>query len=152
MTAHAPTKDLVPAFQRAVFAPLQREFNRFFDELGDGWAAFAEAQFAPRMDVVEGKDAIDLSIELPGLTRDDVKIIAADDVLTVSGKKSAESTQVEGSTRLSERSFGEFSRSVYLPRSVDPTKIEAKMVDGVLKVRAPKRPDAVTKTIEIQSQ
>ena len=36
MTTHSPTKDLIPAFQRnarSVFAPLQREFNRFFLKL-----------------------------------------------------------------------------------------------------------------------
>jgi len=51
-----------------------------------------------------------------------------------------------------ERTYGEFSRSIYLPRSIDGSKISASMADGVLKITAPKRPEAQTQTIEIQSK
>lgn len=155
MTTHSPTKDLIPAFQRnarSVFAPLQREFNRFFDELGDGWDAFTEDHFAPRMDVVETKEGLEVSVEVPGLTRDQVKVSADDDVLTISGEKTTVTETSERAARLSERAHGRFSRSIYLPRSVDPSKISATMKDGVLKLFVPKRPGAETKTIEIQSK
>lgn len=155
MTAHTPTKDMVPSPQRntmSVFAPLQREFNRFFDELGEGFGALGQAQFAPRMDVVETKSGLEVTVEAPGLTRDQIQVTADGDALTISGEKSTSSEKTEGTARLTERSFGRFSRSIYLPRSTDPAKISATMKDGVLKIEIPKRADAETKTIEIQSK
>jgi len=155
MSAHTPAKDIVPALQRnarSVFAPLQREFNRFFDEMGDGLAAFGETPFAPRMDVVETKGGLEVTVEVPGLTGDQVKVVAEDGVLTISGEKSESQEKTEGAAHVTERSFGRFSRSLYLPRSTDPGKIKAAMKDGVLKIEIPKRPGAETKTIEIQSK
>jgi HSP20 family protein len=155
MTAHTPARDMVPALQRSaatLFSPVQRELNRFFEELGEGWGAFVETHFAPRMDVVEHKDRLEVTVEVPGLTSDEVKVTAEDDVLTVSGEKSASSARSEGAARLTERTYGQFCRSIYLPRSVDPSKIAATMKDGVLKVSIPKRADAETRTIEIQSK
>jgi HSP20 family protein len=153
MTAQPPAKDMTPSLQRArsVFAPLQREFNRIFDDLGEGFGVLAEGHFAPRMDVVETKSGLEVTVEAPGLTGDQIKVTADGDVLTVSGEKSTSSEKAEGTARLTERSFGRFSRSIYLPRSADPAKISANMKDGVLKIDIPKRADAETKTIEIRS-
>lgn len=153
MTAHPATRQFLPTLQRSAtsaFAPIQREFNRLFDELGDGWAAFTELELAPRMDLHEDDKSVELTVELPGLSQSDVKIAVEDDVLTVSGEKKAEKDYKEGSVRVSERSYGAFSRSVSLPRSVDAAKIKASMADGVLKIIAPKDGSAVARTIEIQ--
>lgn len=155
MTAPTPAKDLVPNLQRnamTLFAPLQREFNRFFDDLGEGFGALTEASFAPRMDVDETKSGLRITVEAPGLTGDQIKVTAEDDVLTISGEKTAARERVDGEARLTERSYGRFSRSVYLPRSADPSKISASLKDGILTVEIPKRPDAEAKTIEIQSK
>lgn len=145
---------LIPSIQRSAnnaFAPLQREFNRLFDELGAGWETFTEMRLAPSMDVADNKDSVEISVELPGLKREDIKIAVDGDMLTISGEKKAEKETKEKNYRLVERSYGEFSRSIYLPRSVDASQIKANMTDGVLKIVAPKRPEAQTKTIEIQS-
>lgn len=145
---------LLPSIQRSAtsaFAPLQREFNRLFDELGAGWETFTEMRLAPSMDVADNADKVEISVELPGMTREDVKIAVDGDMLTISGEKKAEKETKDKTYRLVERSYGEFSRSIFLPRSVDATKIKANMTDGVLKIVAPKRPEAQTKTIEIQS-
>lgn len=152
MTAPSPAKDLIPSLQRrasGAFAPLQRELNRFFEEVGEGWNTFTAA--APRMDVVDTAAALEISIELPGLTRDQVKITAEDDLLTISGERQAEHERTDANYRVLERSYGEFARSVYLPRSLDPDQITAVMKDGVLKIAVPKREGAKTKTIEIRS-
>lgn len=155
MTAPIHPKDLAPTLQRnamSVFAPLQREFNRFFDDLGDGFGVLHEAAFAPRMDVDETDSGLRITVEAPGLTGDQIKVTAEDDVLTISGEKTAAQERVEGQARHTERSFGRFSRSIYLPRSADPAKISATLKDGILTVEVPKRPDAETKTIEIRSK
>lgn len=155
MIAQTPSRELIPDLPRrfaAAFAPVQREFNRFIEELGDGLGAFVEPHFAPRLDIVENKDGLHLSLELPGMTRDDVKVEAEGDVLTVSGEKSSSEEKSEGQVHVTERAHGAFSRSIFLPRSVDPTRITATMKDGVLKVAIPKRDGVERKTIEIQSK
>lgn len=154
MTAHPHSKQFLPSLQRSAthaFAPVQREFNRLFDQLAAGWEDFTELELSPRMEIQESRDAVELTVELPGMTRDDVKIDIDDDVLTVSGEKKAEKEVKEDNYRLSERSYGAFSRSITLPRSVDADKIKATMAEGVLKIVAPKDGTAVAKTIEIQS-
>lgn len=151
----ATGKDLIPNLQRnaaTAFEPLQREFNRLFQELGEGWNAIAEIRPTPRMDVVDTDEGLEISVELPGLTRDQVKITAQDDLLTVSGEKTSSHEKTDKGYCLLERSYGAFSRSIYLPRSLDAGRIAAEMADGVLKITVPKRPGAETKTIEIQSK
>jgi len=155
MPAQSTHNGLIPSIQRSAnnaFAPLQREFNRLFDELGSGWETFTEMRLAPSMDVRDTKDGVEISVELPGLTREDVKIAVDGDMLTISGEKRAEKDAKENDYRVVERTYGEFSRSIYLPRSIDGSKISASMADGVLKITAPKRPEAQTQTIEIQSK
>ncbi|MDE2488594.1 MAG: Hsp20/alpha crystallin family protein [Alphaproteobacteria bacterium] len=145
---------IIPSLQRSAsnaFGPLQREFNRLFDELGSSWETFTEARLAPSMDVADTGEGFEVSVELPGMKREDVKISIDGDMLTVSGEKKAEKETKENNYRVVERTYGEFSRSIYLPRSVDASKITAVMSDGVLKITAPKRPEAQTKTIEIQA-
>lgn len=153
MTLTTPTKDLLPRLQRQTaraFTPFRREMNRFLEELGEDWDAFAEVRMAPRMDVLETKAGLEVTLELPGLTRDQVSITVDGDVLTVSGEKKAEHETKDRNYRILERSYGEFSRSVFLPRSVDGGKVKATMADGVLKILAPRRPDVESKTIPIQ--
>jgi len=153
MTVHRSPAQFLPKLAGSagsVFAPLQREFDRLFDQLGSGWATLAEVELAPRMDIRDTKDGLEISVELPGLTRNDVKIAVEDELLTISGEKQTEKETKEEDYRLSERTYGAFSRSVTLPRSVDAAKIEATMKDGVLKLTAPKNGTAKTKSIEIQ--
>ena len=155
MTDKTPTKDLLPTLQRtanSAFAPLQREINRFFEELGDGWGAITDLKLSPRIDAVDTDKGLEVTVELPGLKKDDIKITAEDDMLTISGEKKSEREATDDSYRLVERSYGHFSRSIYLPRSLEPAKITASMSDGVLKVVVPKRDGAQTKTIEIQAE
>jgi HSP20 family protein len=154
VTAHTPTKALLPRLQQSAvhaFTPLQRELNRVLDDLGEGWEAFSSLRMAPSMDIVESKKGLEITLELPGLTRDELTITVDEDLLTVSGEKKSKHEAKKHGARVLERSYGEFSRSIYLPRSVDGGKIKATMADGVLKILAPRRPEVETKTIPIQS-
>ena len=129
---------------------MQREFNRLFEDMGSSWENFVGSRAAPSMDVANTKDGLETTVELPGLSRSDVKIAIDDDMLTISGEKRTEKESKNRNYRPFERSYGEFSSSIYLPRSIDRTEITAAMTDGVLTVTARKRADAESKTIEIQ--
>lgn len=149
-----PTKALLPRLQRSAvhaFTPLQREFNHFFEDLGQGWDAFSALRMAPAMDAVESKEGLEITLEVPGLTRDEITISVDEDLLMVSGEKKPEHEAKAQGARVQERTYGEFSRAIYLPRSVDGGKIKATMANGVLKILAPRRPELETKIIPIQS-
>ena len=153
MTVHPPTKQFlanVPRASAGFFAPIQREFDRLFDQLGAGWSSFAELEAGPRMDVRDAKDAFEISLEVPGMTRDQVEITVDDGILTIKGEKKAETERTDGEYRISERTYGAFERSIALPSNVDAEKLAATLKDGVLKLTAPKDGQVKAKTIAIQ--
>ena len=153
MANAASARPLLPDLQRSAvgsFAPIQREFNRLFDELGNGWSHLTRFELTPRMDMTETREAVTLTMELPGMTREDLKIEVEDHVLTVSGEKKSETETEKDNFRISERSYGAVCRSVTLPTSVNEDKIKATMADGVLTLVAPKDGGVTAKTIRVQ--
>ncbi|MCI3179216.1 heat-shock protein Hsp20 [Caulobacter sp. CCUG 60055] len=124
--------------QSGAFAPIQREFDRLFDQLGAGWSAFSGFELSPRMDVRETKDKVEIDLELPGMSRDEVKVSIEDDLLRISGEKKTDKTAKDEDYRVCERCYGAFSRTISLPRSADLQQVSAVMSDGVLKISVPK--------------
>src|SRR2546423_13630491 len=101
---------------------LQSEFNRLFDSfIGNGSRADVRTRrWVPAIDLVETDEHLVLRADLPGLSKDDVNIEVKDDVLTVSGERSAEHEDKADGFYLLERAFGRFSRSLSLPHGIDP--------------------------------
>jgi HSP20 family protein len=121
---------------------LQSDMNRFFNTMFDAPAGSSgqggARRWTPAMDLAETEDAFVLRADLPGVSQEDVQIELEDTVLTVSGeRKSDHESKGEGFYRV-ERSFGAFSRSLTLPKGVDPEAVAASFTDGVLEVRIPK--------------
>jgi HSP20 family protein len=120
---------------------LQSEMNRLFNAAfdtpttpGNGGAR----RWTPAMDLLETDEQFVLRADLPGMTESDVSIELEDNVLTVSGERRTEhEDKREGFYRM-ERAFGSFSRSLTLPKGVDPEAVNAQFDRGVLEVRIPK--------------
>ncbi len=130
---------------------LQSEVNRVFDAFFGSSAGSADRarRWVPAMDLAETDEDLILRADLPGLTRDDVAIEVKDGTLTVSGERRAEhEDKAEGYYRV-ERAFGSFSRSVSLPRGVDPDAVTADFAEGVLEVRIPKPEERKPHRVEI---
>ncbi len=120
---------------------LQNEMNRLFNTAFDAPASGAGAglrRWMPAMDLVETEDHFVLRADLPGMTESDVKIELEDTVLTVSGERRAEHEEEKEGYHRVERAFGAFSRTLTLPKGVDPEAISASFDHGVLEVRVPK--------------
>lgn len=113
----------------------------------------AQTRFVPAVDVVEERDAILVTAELPGFKPEEVKIDFEKNVLTLSGERKIEKKSEEkvGFRRI-ERSHGAFARSFVLPDTVDGEKIEASLDSGLLTVRVPKRPSAEPRKIQIKAR
>lgn len=92
--------------------------------------------WAPAVDLCETANAFIFTAELPGLTRDHVKIEIHDGRLTIHGRREAR-VSCEQYHQV-ERGHGEFCRTFALPQAVDGDAIAADLTDGVLTVTVPK--------------
>jgi HSP20 family protein len=136
---------------RDVFDNLRDEMNRVFERFEGGWPNWPSmfgrrtggGAVVPTFDVCDEGKAITIEAELPGVAEKDVTVTLADGVLTVRGEKKQEREEKKDNYYLAERSFGSFERSLRLPSTIDEGKVEARFDKGVLKVTAPKRPEAV---------
>jgi HSP20 family protein len=128
-----------------IFKPFIRErgFDKFFNEFTKN-VEFPVNRF-PRVDVVDDEKSIKLIAELPGVKKEDVKILLEDGYLTVSGEKK---NDFEGKEEINiirnERLFGKFERKFELPEDINPDEIKAKFENGLLNISiaklAPEKP------------
>src|SRR5215475_7004802 len=86
----------------------------------------------PPVDIVEGKDRIQLNVELPGFKESQVNLTVENGLLTIRGERKFESDDKDENYHRIERSYGTFVRSFTLPNSVDQTRIRANFADGIL--------------------
>lgn len=124
------------------------QINRLFGLANRPAESFGD--WSPALDAFEDKDKYTVSIEVPGLKKDDLNVTVHDGVLTISGERKTEKDVKEGTVHRTERYYGKFSRSVSLPAAVRADKVSAAYKDGVLTVEVPKAEEAKPKTIEVK--
>ena len=109
--------------------------------------------FAPRSEASEGKEAYDVTMELPGVKADDIHVSVQDGSLTIKGEKRFEREEKGRTYFFSEREYGAFQRSFRLPAHTEPDAITANFKDGVLTVKVPKAgpPPDRSKKIEVKA-
>lgn len=128
--------------------PLRREMDRLFDEFFRDWdteltRSSEGGMFSPALNVAESDDAIEATVELPGLTENDIDITLTRDGLTITGEKKSEEEEQGKNFFRRERSYGYFRRTIPLAaNSVDADNVEATFDKGVLTVKMPKREEA----------
>jgi HSP20 family protein len=128
---------------------MKRDLDRFFGDYDDESPTTASL-WRPAVDIFETKDNLVMRAELPGMSRDDVKISVENNVLTLRGeRKFSDEIKRENYHRV-ERAYGSFCRSFTLPAEVDRTGIEARFENGVLEVTMPRREEAKPKQIDIK--
>jgi HSP20 family protein len=103
----------------------------------------------PAVDVLERAEEIVISVDLPGLTADDVEVTVDKDRLILRGERSFEEAAEGESYRRVERMFGTFERTFKLSDLADPDRIEARFSNGVMTVIVPKREEIKPRTVEI---
>jgi HSP20 family protein len=130
------------------FRSLQRDLDAAFQDLLRP-ADRATDAWAPRAEVRESDDAYALSLDVPGLKRDEIAIDFHDGTLTISGQRSSETKQEGERVVRTERTYGAFYRSFGLPQPVDADGIEAKYEDGVLRIVVPKAEESKPRRIAV---
>lgn len=149
---------LTPYTNRMSGGDLFREFDKVFADLAttgfNDWRkeAYDERSYQPACEVTETETHYLLSLDVPGMKREDIKIETNDNFITVSGERKREVLPDEkAKIQRYERSYGFFKRSFSLPSSVDKSAIEAHYEDGVLHLSLPKVEVTKARTIEVQT-
>lgn len=142
LVRHDPWRACPPVLWRE----LQRwpqEVSRWFTE-GFPWA--------PAVDVEETPDEVLVRAEVPGMSREAIRLLVHGQTLSISGERRQEGTANEAPSRLVERASGRFQRVVGLPAEVDGGRAKATYEQGVLTVRLPKAEQAKPKEIAIDER
>lgn len=122
-------KSLIPT----AIMPQSNLFNRFFSEFDSLFD-----HIGPRVDIKEDEATVIIKAELPGLTREDIVVELDDNILTISGEKKNERSEIDIKYYRTEIGYGKFTRSFRIPEYVDNEHIQAKCKDGILEISIPK--------------
>ncbi|MBS1551051.1 MAG: Hsp20/alpha crystallin family protein [Bacteroidetes bacterium] len=108
--------------------------------------------YIPKVRISEDKDNFFINMEIPGMTKEDVKISIENNVLCVNGVKKQEKKTEETNLIVNEIYFGEFSRNFNLSNDIKIDAIDAEYKDGILNITLPKVEEAkpVVKEISIK--
>ena len=141
----------LPSLWRDPFTALREEMNDLRAQLaGDGKEDWLAGAMAPALDMAETDTAIDVRMDLPGITAKDIDIQVNGNVLTVSGDRKEEQEEKGKTFHRIERSYGSFSRTVTLPCAVNESEVAAEYKDGVLMVKLPKSEESKARKIKVK--
>ena len=147
---------LVSFENRPAVFPLIDEMFSIDGEIGELFApsflplAVRQDAFVPHMDMAEGKNEVVVTIELPGVNKEDVKISLEKDLLSISGERKGSAKAGDAKTITSERPSGKFSRTVRLPYEIEASAVGAELADGLLTVTLPKAESAKPREIAVK--
>ena len=120
-------------------------FNDFFrpwDEWFEGGGLTSRVLNVPAVNITENKDEFMVSLAIPGMKKEDFNIDIEGNMLTISSEKEESKEEKDEKYTRKEFNYSSFSRSFSLPDEVNMEKIDARYVDGVLKLSLPKKEEA----------
>lgn len=92
----------------------------------------------PATDISESENAYNISAELPGIRKEDIKVSLHDGVLSIEAESKSEHEEKGDKQIRTERRYGKFVRRFTLGPNVNEQGVEAKFEDGILKLVVPK--------------
>lgn len=109
-------------------------FNRYFGAQNhdDAVASF------PALNVWANEDGAMVTSELPGVSIEDIEITASGNGITIKGTRKEGNKEEKNLYLRRERPEGEFTRAIELPFAIESSRIEAKLVHGVLRISLPR--------------
>jgi HSP20 family protein len=149
-----------PGLYRNPVSMLERfadEMDRLFDDFGlgrglmaprqtRGWldtpAARATWNWVPDVEVFHRNSELVVRADLPGLTKDEVKVDVTEDRVTIQGERKREREEEHEGVYRSERSYGRFCRDIPLPPGTISDQAKASFHDGVLEITMPAPPES----------
>lgn len=134
MTPTEPSSDL---------GHLAEDIRRLFDDLDRsvrGISGYPSSECTPALDAFETDRALEVRMDVPGVSPDSLRVMFKHGVLLIAGAKAPASGAPPGSAtfHLVEREFGRFARAVRLSGAVDVARARARLVSGELRIVVPK--------------
>jgi HSP20 family protein len=101
-----------------------------------------EAWLTPACDIEDQEEQYLIKLDVPGMSKDDLKIEIRNHQLVVSGERKEEHEESEADYEMRERFYGKFERAFDLSDAVNEDEIEANYENGVLMIQVPKAAEA----------
>jgi HSP20 family protein len=117
---------------------VERRMQQLFDEPFRLPFITEDMGWTPSVEVADTESSIDVTAELPGVSKEDVDVDLENNVLTIRGEKKQQKEEKEKEHYLFERYYGSFQRSFSLPAPVDESSVKAEFRNGVLKIHLDK--------------
>jgi HSP20 family protein len=138
-------KAMMPA-TTSVFDSFMREMERMMTR---PWSFPMDLQF-PSMfeardmrmalyELADKGDKYELQVEVPGIEKEKIDVNATRHSVEISGKHSEKTEDKRKRYVYTERLYRSFYRTVPLPEEIVPSRVTAKVEDGILKVDLPKK-------------
>lgn len=147
------TRDLFSISPVELMKRFTEDLEGYFSEFGfTREFDFGErALWRPIIEVFERAGAFVVRAELPGLSKDDVKVELEENRLIIKGERKSETEKREKEFYRSERSYGSFYRAISLPEGANLEQLQAQLNNGVLEITVP-IPETVSKRRNIPIQ
>ncbi|HUL72388.1 MAG TPA: Hsp20/alpha crystallin family protein [Vicinamibacterales bacterium] len=144
------------SMMRRISDDMERMFDDFWGarRWPSPWrGAKATEAWTPDVEVFERKGDLVVRADLPGLSKDDIKVELTDGALMLRGERKEEKETSEKGYYATERAYGAFYRTIPLPEGVNADQAKASFKDGVLEVTmpAPKLVEKHGRQLEIKS-
>ena len=138
-------------FELPGFALAPALSNPSLQRHGSSTSAFQRG-WMPQIETFRRGDKLVLRADLPGLRKEDVNVEIEDGILTISGERSNEDVEDREGYYHSERSYGQFQRSLALPDGITGDNCDATFKDGVLEVTIPmpKQAERAARKVQIR--
>ena len=107
-------------------------------------------RIVPPVDIYETSNDVTLVADVPGVTKENLRLDIDKDELTISG--TFEEQDGDGKKLIDECVYGEYNRTFTLGDTIDIEKIAAKLDNGVLTITLPKQERVKPKTIAIETE
>jgi HSP20 family protein len=104
----------------------------------------------PLCDIIDKGDRFVVSLEVPGIQKDKIEVKATSDYITISGIEEERTEKEEDNYVLKERTYRSFSRRIPFPENIIPTKVDATVENGILKIEIPKQKPTSTEETRIK--
>lgn len=126
-------------------------FSHWMDQFFDRpfFPAFRSTS-SPALDLVEQANRLVITMELPGMTRDDIHVDLEGKRLVVWGERKVEDEKRDGNVHVMESRYGKFRRDVALPADTREEDLEARYHNGVLELIVPLAKTTPSRHIEVQ--
>jgi HSP20 family protein len=130
---------------------LQEELDRFFGKPPFDLGLTGPNVFPP-INVFTDQEGWVVQAEVPGVKPGELQVQVENGRLAISGERTPATEPNKGvSYHRRERRYGKFSRTIQLPRDLDPEKVRAELRNGLLTIRIPKLASAKPRQIEVQA-